>query len=39
MPVIARVEGDRLIFDPRTILPEQEAPLLAGIAAALRGQA
>jgi L-seryl-tRNA(Ser) seleniumtransferase len=39
MPVIARVEGDRLIFDPRTILPEQEAALLAGISAALRGQA
>ena len=38
-PVIARVEEDRLVFDPRTVLPEQEQALLAGISAALRGQA
>ena len=38
-PVIARVEEDRLVFDPRTVLPEQEETLLAGISAALRGQA
>ncbi len=38
-PVIARVEEDQLVFDPRTVLPEQEDTLLAGISAALRGQA
>jgi L-seryl-tRNA(Ser) seleniumtransferase len=38
-PVIARVEDDRLVLDPRTVLPEQEPALLAGISAALRGQA
>ena len=38
-PVIARVEENRLVFDPRTVLPEQEETLLAGISAALRGQA
>jgi L-seryl-tRNA(Ser) seleniumtransferase len=38
-PVIARVEADRLVFDPRTVLPEEEQALLAGISAALRGQA
>jgi L-seryl-tRNA(Ser) seleniumtransferase len=26
-PVITRIEGDRLVIDPRTVLPEQEAPL------------
>jgi L-seryl-tRNA(Ser) seleniumtransferase len=38
-PVIARVEENRLVFDPRTVLPEQDDALLAGIAATLRGQA
>jgi L-seryl-tRNA(Ser) seleniumtransferase len=38
-PVIARVEEDRLVFDPRTVLPEQEEGLLAGISAVQRGQA
>ncbi len=27
-PVIARIENDRVLLDPRTVLPEQEAPLL-----------
>ncbi len=27
-PVIGRIEGDRLLLDPRTVLPEQEKPLL-----------
>lgn len=35
-PVIARLENDRLLFDPRTVLPEQEADLLAGIQMAVR---
>jgi L-seryl-tRNA(Ser) seleniumtransferase len=30
-PVIARLEADKVIFDPRTILPEQENDLLAAI--------
>jgi L-seryl-tRNA(Ser) seleniumtransferase len=38
-PVIARVEANRLVLDPRTVLPEQDETLLAAIAAALRGPA
>lgn len=34
-PVIARVETDRVVFDPRTVLPEQEGALLVGIQNAL----
>jgi L-seryl-tRNA(Ser) seleniumtransferase len=34
--IIARVENERVVFDPRTVLPEQDAALLAGIGAALR---
>jgi L-seryl-tRNA(Ser) seleniumtransferase len=33
-PVIARVEADQVVFDPRTVLPEQDEPLLAAIQAA-----
>jgi len=39
VPVIARVESKRLILDPRTVLPEQEAALLASVSAALRTHA
>jgi len=35
-PVIARVEGDRVLFDLRTVFPEQEAALVAALRAALR---
>lgn len=35
-PVIARVEDDRLIFDPRTVLPEQDGALVVGILAVLK---
>ena len=35
VPVIARVEDDRLVIDMRTILPEQEPLLLRSLAAAL----
>jgi len=38
-PVIARVEEDCLVFDPRTVLPDQDGALLASAVAALRGQA
>jgi L-seryl-tRNA(Ser) seleniumtransferase len=30
-PVIARLEADKVIFDPRTVLPEQDNHLLAAI--------
>jgi L-seryl-tRNA(Ser) seleniumtransferase len=30
-PVIARIENERLVFDPRTVFPEQDAALLAAI--------
>lgn len=34
-PVIARLEADRVLLDPRTVLPEQEPLLLAALQAAL----
>jgi L-seryl-tRNA(Ser) seleniumtransferase len=34
-PVIARVQDDRLLLDPRTVLPEQEEALVNGLKAAL----
>lgn len=30
-PVIARIEGERVVLDPRTVLPEQEGALLVGV--------
>jgi len=30
-PIIARVEKDRVVFDPRTVLPDQDESLLKGI--------
>ncbi len=33
--IVARIEGERLLLDPRTVLPEQESELLAGLAAHL----
>ena len=30
-PIIARTENDRVLFDPRTVLPEQEGALLVGL--------
>jgi L-seryl-tRNA(Ser) seleniumtransferase len=30
-PIIARTENDKILFDPRTVLPEQEGTLLAGL--------
>lgn len=35
LPIIARVENDRVVIDPRTVLPGQEQPLLSGLEAAL----
>jgi L-seryl-tRNA(Ser) seleniumtransferase len=34
-PVIARVQDDRLVLDPRTVLPEQEDAMLAVVRAVL----
>ncbi len=34
-PIICRIEDDRVVLDPRTVLPEQEAALLQALAAAL----
>ena len=31
VPVIARVEGGRLVLDPRTVLPGQEDEVLAAL--------
>ena len=39
VPVIARVEDNCLMLDPRTVLSEQEAALLASLSAALRAHA
>lgn len=34
MPIVARIVDDRVVFDPRTVLPEQEEPFLRGVKAA-----
>lgn len=34
-PIIARVEENRVVFDPRTVLPEEESTLLAGLRSVL----
>jgi L-seryl-tRNA(Ser) seleniumtransferase len=34
-PIIARVEGERVVLDPRTVLPEEEGALLVGLQNAL----
>jgi L-seryl-tRNA(Ser) seleniumtransferase len=36
-PIIACLADDRVMLDPRTVLPEQEEALLAGLRSALRG--
>jgi L-seryl-tRNA(Ser) seleniumtransferase len=35
-PVVARIEDDRLLLDPRTVLPEQDTMLVEVVRAALR---
>jgi L-seryl-tRNA(Ser) seleniumtransferase len=37
-PVIARIERHHLLLDPRTVLPEEDASLVAAVRAALGGQ-
>jgi L-seryl-tRNA(Ser) seleniumtransferase len=34
-PIIARLQDDRVVLDPRTVLPEQEEALLSGLKQAL----
>ncbi|MDA0263747.1 MAG: L-seryl-tRNA(Sec) selenium transferase [Chloroflexi bacterium] len=34
-PVVARIEEDRVLLDPRTVLPEEDRPLLAALRAAV----
>lgn len=36
-PIVPRIEGERLLLDPRTVLPEQEAVLLREVVARLSG--
>jgi L-seryl-tRNA(Ser) seleniumtransferase len=36
-PIIARTENNRVLLDPRTVLPEQEGALLVGLKNALKG--
>jgi L-seryl-tRNA(Ser) seleniumtransferase len=38
-PVVARVEDDALVFDPRTVLPEQDEAFIAAAQAVLDGGA
>jgi len=35
-PIIARTENDKILFDPRTVLPEFEGALLVGVENALK---
>jgi L-seryl-tRNA(Ser) seleniumtransferase len=35
-PIVARIENDAVVIDPRTILPHDEIPLLEGVARAVR---
>jgi len=35
-PIIARIEGDQLVFDPRTVLPEEERDVLRIVAEVAR---
>ena len=37
-PVVARIENNRILFDPRTVLPEQDGALLVGLMNVLRGK-
>ncbi len=34
-PVLARIEGDRVLLDPRTVLPEEEEALIGAVKTAL----
>jgi L-seryl-tRNA(Ser) seleniumtransferase len=36
VPIIARIENDHVVFDPRTVLPDQEELLIKGIKSSLK---
>jgi len=36
-PVVARIDSDALLLDPRTVLPREEAALLRALSVALKG--
>ena len=36
-PVVARIERDALLLDPRTVLPQQDSTIIGSVQAALRG--
>ena len=36
-PIIARIEDDRVLLDPRTVLPEEDATLITTLHAAIQG--
>lgn len=36
IPIIARLQDDQLVLDPRTVLPEQDEELLAGLTSVLK---
>ena len=38
LPVIARIESDLLVLDPRTVLPDQDQALLHGVSQALESE-
>ena len=35
--IVGRIEDDRLLLDPRTVLPEEDDELMAAVQAALQG--
>jgi L-seryl-tRNA(Ser) seleniumtransferase len=35
-PVVGRIEHDRLLFDPRTVAPDEDPVLIASISQALQ---
>ncbi|MFN8440605.1 MAG: L-seryl-tRNA(Sec) selenium transferase [Caldilineaceae bacterium] len=38
IPVVCRIQSDHLLFDPRTVLPEQESALLSAVSNCLTNQ-
>ena len=35
-PVVARIEDDAVVLDPRTVLPDEEEALLGAVASAMK---
>jgi L-seryl-tRNA(Ser) seleniumtransferase len=36
-PIVARIEDDRVVLDPRTVMPWEDEAVVSGVAAALKG--